>query len=59
MGPNQTYKLSFSKGNHKKQKKTTYGMGENSRKLCNQQRLKLQNVQKTHTAQEQKHKQPK
>jgi len=30
MGPNQTYKLSHSKGNHKKPKNTTYRMGENS-----------------------------
>ena len=29
MGPNQTYSLLHSKGNHEKTKKTTYGMGEN------------------------------
>ena len=38
MGPNQTYKLLHSKGNHKnkkqkKLKKTTYGMKENSCKF--------------------------
>ena len=29
MGPNQTYKLLHSKGNHKQNKKKTYRMGEN------------------------------
>ena len=29
MGPNQTYKLLHSKGNHKQKEKTTYGLGEN------------------------------
>ena len=29
MGPNETYKLLHSKGNHSKNEKTTYGMGEN------------------------------
>ena len=29
MGPKQTYKLLHSKGNHKQNKKTTYGMREN------------------------------
>ena len=28
MGPNQTYKLLNSKGNHKQNKKTVYGMGQ-------------------------------
>ena len=28
MGPNQTYKLLHSQGNHKQNKKTTYGTGE-------------------------------
>ena len=31
MGPNQTYELLCSKGNHKKKKKTTYRMGENEK----------------------------
>ena len=35
MGPNQTYKLLHSKGNHKQSEETTYRMGENSFKLCN------------------------
>ena len=29
MGPNQTYKLLHSKGNHQQNKEVTYGMGEN------------------------------
>ena len=29
VGPNETYKLLYSKGNHKQNEKTTYGMGEN------------------------------
>ena len=29
MGPNQTYKLSHSKGNHEQKERTTYRMGEN------------------------------
>ena len=29
MGPNQNYKLLYSKGNHKQNKKTRYRMGEN------------------------------
>ena len=47
MGPNQTDKLLYSKGNYKK-KKTTYKTGENSAKWCNQQGLNLQNTQTTH-----------
>ena len=39
MGPNQTYKLLHSKGNHKPNEKTTYELGENICKWCNQQRL--------------------
>ena len=39
MGPSHTYKLLHSKGNHKKHEKTTYGMGENICKQCNQQCL--------------------
>ena len=29
MGPNQTYKLSHGKGNHKQNEKTAHGVGEN------------------------------
>ena len=39
MGPNQTYKLLHSKGNHKQNEKTTYGCGESISKQCNQQGL--------------------
>ena len=39
MGPNQTYKLLHSKGNHKKKKKKNYKMGENSFKQCNRKGL--------------------
>ena len=56
MGPKQTYKLLHRKRNHKK-KKTTYGMGENSCKWCNQQELNLQNI-RTHTTQQQQPKNP-
>ena len=42
---NQTYKLLHKKGNHKKTKKTTHGIGENSCKWCSQQGLHLQNIQ--------------
>ena len=31
MGPNQPYKLLHSKGKHKQNEKTTYGLGENIR----------------------------
>ena len=51
MGPNQTYKLLHSKGNHKQNEKTTYGMGENISKQCNQQGLNFQNMQTAHTSQ--------
>ena len=53
MGPNQTYKLLHSKGNHKKSKRTTYGMGENICKWCNQQGLSCQDIQTTYTRQQQ------
>ena len=39
MGPNQTYKLLHSKVNHKQNKKTTYGLGENIWKWCDWQGL--------------------
>ena len=45
MGPNQTYKLLHSKGNHKQSEKTTYGMGGNICKWCDRQGLNFQNVQ--------------
>ena len=60
MGPNQTYKICTAKKTihthththtHTKQK-TTYGMGENCFKQCNQQGLNLQNIQIMHTTQQ-------
>ena len=39
MGPNQIYKLLHSKGNHKQNEKTTYGLGENICKRSDQQKL--------------------
>ena len=54
MGPNQTYKLLHSKGNHKQNEKTTYRMGENICKRCDQRGLNFQNIQTAHTTQQQK-----
>ena len=51
MGPNQTYKLLHSKGNHMQNEKTAYGLGENICKRCNQQALNFQNRQTAHTTQ--------
>ena len=51
MGPNQTYKLLHSKGNHKQNEKTTDGMGENICKQCNQQGVNIQNIQTAHITQ--------
>ena len=36
MEPNQAYKPLHSKGNYKQNKKTTYGLGENICKWCDQ-----------------------
>ena len=43
-----------SKGNHQQNKKTTYGMGENVCKSCDQQGVNIQNIQTAHTTQYQK-----
>ena len=51
MGSNQTYKFLHSKENHKENEKTTYGLGENICKLCNQEGLNFQNVHTSHTTQ--------
>ena len=51
MGPNQTYKLLHSKGNHQQNEKTTYGMGENICKQYNWQGVNIQNMQTPHTTQ--------
>ena len=42
MGPNETSKLLYSKGNHKQDEKTTLRMGENICKRVNGQRINLQ-----------------
>ena len=54
MWSNQTYKLLHSKGNHKQKEKTTYKLGENNCKWCDQQGLNLHNIKTSHTAQQQK-----
>ena len=54
MGPDQTYKLLHSKGNHKKREKTTYGMGENICKQCDQKRVNFQNISAAHSTLQQK-----
>ena len=51
MGPNQTYKLLYSKGSHKQNEKATNRLGENICKQCNQQGLNFQNIQTAHTTQ--------
>ena len=57
MGPNQTYKLLHSKGNHQQNKKLTYGMGEKINKQCDQEWVNIQNIQTAHATQYQKNKQ--
>ena len=54
MGPNQTYKLLHSKGNHKQNEKTTYRMGENICKRCAWQGLNFQNIQIVHITEQPK-----
>ena len=51
MGPNQTYMHLHSKGNHKQNEKTTYRLGENICKWCDQQRLNFENKQAGHESQ--------
>ena len=50
MGPNQTYKLVHSKGNHKQNKMITYRLEENICKPCDQG-LNIQYIQTAHTTQ--------
>ena len=45
--------ISFCKGNHKQNKKTTYGLGEIICKWCDWQGLNFQNIQTAHTTQQQ------
>ena len=51
MGPNQTYNLLHSKGNHKRNGKTTYKMGGNICKWFDQQGVNFQNIQMASTNQ--------
>ena len=51
MGPNQTYKLLHSQGNHKQKEKTTYGLGEDICKQCDQQGVNFQNIRTAHIIQ--------
>ena len=54
MGPNQTYKVLHSKGNHKKKKKKTKRQTTDWKKIrCDWQRLNLQNIQIAHTNKQQ------
>ena len=48
----------LSKENHKQNEKTTYGIGENICKCCEQQGLNFQNIQTAHTTHYQKNRQP-
>ena len=43
-----------SKGNHTQNEKTTYRMGENICKQCDQQRINLQSLDTAHEAQSKK-----
>ena len=45
MGPNQTYKILYNKGNHKQNEKIAYGLGENICKWCYCWGLNFQNKQ--------------
>ena len=61
MGPNQTEKLLYSKGNHKKKKKhekTTYRMGENSSNDATDKGLISRIYKQLNTIQWQKSQQP-
>ena len=53
MGPYQAYKLLHSKGNHKQNEKTTYGLEKTICKWCecDWQGLNFQNIQTAHTIQ--------
>ena len=59
MGPNQIYNLWHSKGNHKQNKMTIYGLGKSICKLCERPGLNFQNIQTAHTAQLKKKKKKK
>ena len=58
MEPNQTCKLLHSKGNHKQNEKTAYGLRENICKQWDWQGINFQNIQIAHTTQNQENQQP-
>ena len=58
MGPNQTYKLLHSKGNHKQNKKISYRIEKCICHRSDGQGLNFQNIQTAHTTQQQKNKRP-
>ena len=58
MVPNQTYKVLHSKGKHKQNEKTIYGMGGNICKPWDQKRLNVHNIQTAHSSTTTKNKQP-
>ena len=51
MGPNQTYKLLHSKGNHWQNEKAIYGIGTNICKWWDWQEANIQNIQRAHITQ--------
>ena len=53
-----TQKLLHSKGNLRKNEKTTHRMGENLCQWCNRQEPNLQNIKTTHATLQQQNKQP-
>ena len=59
MGPNKPRKFLYSQDNHQQNEKTTYRMGENIHKWCDQLGLNFQNIQTARTTpQQQQYKQP-
>ena len=58
MGPNQTYKLLHSKGNHKQNKKITYRTEECIWHWSDGKGLNFQNIQTAHITQQQKNERP-
>ena len=50
MGPNQTWKVLHSKGNHQQNESTFYEMGEHASKWCNKQGFNFQNTQSSYNS---------
>ena len=51
MEPIEIYKLLHSKGSHKQNENTSYRLGDNICRWCEQQGLNFQNIQIAHTTQ--------